>query len=141
MNPNVNGTATSKYTWKFNGTTLKSYPTGAGGVAVTANAAAWTLGAAAAIVAASTITSDFQIVSVVLEAVTGGAIYQLTLYDDGVACLDKRFTVLGAPGNQILYTLDVSTDKILANSAITAKLQTSSSNADDCTISIEYQEL
>jgi hypothetical protein len=138
---NTNGKATSNYTWKFSGSTNKVYPTGAGGVTVTANAAAWTLGSPATIVAANAIASAFMITGIAIEAVNGAGIYELVLYDDGVECGRKKFAILGTPGNQALYPIDFNTDEIAANSAITAKVMTSSTNADTVTLSIEYEVL
>ena len=140
-NFNVTGKANSVYDWTFYGAQQKVYPTGDAGVTVTANAAAWTLGSYAEIVAASTITNDFQITGVGINAVSGAGVHQLTLYAGTDVVADVRYPVLGTPASQVLYPLTVSTTKIDANTQIQAKLQTSSTNADTVTISIEYQEL
>ena len=58
----------------------KVYPTLANGVTVTTGAGAWGLGSFVEIVPASTITSDFDIHHISLEALSASGAYELVLY-------------------------------------------------------------
>jgi hypothetical protein len=116
----------------------KVYPTGAAGVTVTAGTPAWTLGSFAEIVPASTITSDFDVHWITIEAVSAAGVYELVLYAATTEIGRLRFTVTGTPANRISLPQKMQTAIIAANTQIQAKLMTSTGVADTTTISIEY---
>lgn len=118
------------------------YPTLAAGTTVVSANANWTYGAYATVVPASTITNDFHIVAVSIEACDRNAVFQLELYkgasDDVVQAV--RFAVEGGFfGNQI-YVL--GSEEVEANSQVRARLASSNGLAQVATtaISIVYYE-
>jgi hypothetical protein len=114
----------------------RMYPELADGVTVTGAAGAWTLGAAAEIVAANGITEDFDIHYVYVSGISGNDQYQLNLYDDGVLVAEVGFTksATADPVRQI----NCMTPMIQQNSAITAKLASSAGGSDTCVVKIGY---
>lgn len=120
-----------------------TYPTLAAGIAVTANAAGWTLGAFTEIVPAATITSDFIIKSVNIEAVSADDTYELVLYHGAsdYECGKIKFSKLAAGDGQEISFTGTGSGKngvILANSKIRAKLACAAAAANTATISIIY---
>jgi hypothetical protein len=118
------------------------YPSLAAGASVVSANADWTYGSYAEVVPASTITSDYHIVAVSIEACDRNAVFQLELYkgasDDVVQAV--RFAVEGGfYGNQI-YVL--GSEEVDANSQVRARLASSNGAAEIATvaISIVYYE-
>jgi hypothetical protein len=112
------------------------YPTLAAGAAVVSANANWTYGAYATVVPINTITNDFHIVAVSIEACDRDAVFQLELYkgaaDDVVQAV--RFAINGGFfGNQI-YVL--GSEEIEANSQVRARLASSNGLAQVATVSI-----
>jgi hypothetical protein len=114
------------------------YPTLAAGVTVTSSAVADTLGNYAEIVPASTITSDFDIHFINIEAVSAAATYELVLYDTTTEIGRIRFTAVGTPNNITFPTRPLITPVVAKNKQIQAKLASDNAVADTATISIEY---
>lgn len=118
----------------------KVYPTLANGVTVTGAAGAWTLGVFAEIFPASTITSDFDIHFIGVEAISANDVYELVLYQGPVASEVEigrvRFsksTVQEGTQNQPFQT-----PIIAANERISAKVASAGGGSDTVTISIFY---
>jgi hypothetical protein len=112
------------------------YPTLANGAAVVSANADWVYGAYATVVPINTITNDFHIIAISIEACNRDAVFQLELYkgaaDDVVQAV--RFAVEGGFfGNQI-YVL--GSEEVEANSQIRARLASSNGTAQVATISI-----
>lgn len=112
------------------------YPSLAAGTTVMSANADWTYGAYATVVPANTITRDFHIVAVSIEACDRNAVFQLELYkgagDDVVQAV--RFAVEGGfYGNQI-YVL--GSEEVEANSQIRARLASSNGALQQATIAI-----
>ena len=114
----------------------KVYPTLAGGVQVTAGAA-WTLGAFAEIIPASTITSDFDIHAVDIENISANDVYELVLYQGAsdTEIGSVRF-VKDAAQSATLNTI-IQTPIVPANARIRAKIA-SAAGSDNVTISLRY---
>ena len=113
------------------------YPTGAGGVAVLGGVGAWNLGNFVEIVPINTITSDFDIHWLNIEAISAADTYEMVLYAVTTEIGRFRFTVDGVPANLILPTVRIQTPIILKNTQVQAKVMTSG-GGDTATISIEY---
>lgn len=114
------------------------YPDLAAGVVVTANAAGWTLGAFATVVAPAAIGDDFQIVGVEVEAVSAapGTVYTLELYAGGS---DKQIGAARFTGTGPIEWLDTWAGLIAGGDQIRAKLASSNAAADTATVSIRYR--
>lgn len=116
----------------------KVYPTLAAGVTVTSSATAWVLGSFATVVAASTITSDFDIHYISIESISANGVYELVLYY-GVSdteCGRVRFTK--NTNQDGTMNIPMMTPIIPANSQIRAKVASSNAVADTVDISIFY---
>lgn len=112
------------------------YPTLANGVAVVSANLDWVYGAYATIVPASTITDDFHILAVSIEACDRDATFQLELYsgaaDDIVTAV--RFNVTGGFfGNQVYV---IGSKHTVADSRIRARLASSNGLAQIATIAL-----
>ena len=116
----------------------KCYPTLAAGVTVTADAAAWTLGAFIEIVPINTITSDFDFHYIAIEGVSAGVSYELVLYQATTEIGRVRFTAVGIANNVVIPDIPIQTGMCVANAQVQAKLASSSTNADTATISTFY---
>lgn len=103
----------------------KVYPTGAGGVTVTAAAGAWTLGAAATIIPASTVTSTYDVHYILLESASGDDTFELVLYDDGTECGRIRLTTVDVANARVFTAFPIQTSLLEPNSALTAKVMCS----------------
>ena len=112
------------------------YPTLADGVVVAGAAGVWTLGDFVEIVPASTITEDFDIHFVSIEAISANDIYQLHLYAVEVFIGCVRF--VKNAGLAPTIHVPIQTPIVAANSQIQAKLATSGGGADTATISAFY---
>jgi hypothetical protein len=116
----------------------KVYPTLASGVTVTAGAA-WTLGSFVEIVPASTITSDFDIHFISIEAISANDVYELVLYKGALASEIEigrvRFTKNANLDS--VFNTPIQTGLIAANERISAKIA-SSVGSNNATISIFY---
>jgi hypothetical protein len=127
------------YHWE---TERRVYPSLAAGAAVVSANADWVYGAYGIVVPASTITSNFTIVAVSIEACNRDAVFQLELYkgvaDDLVtAC---RFAISGGFfGNQFYF---LGSEEIEANSQVRARVASSNGAALIATlaISVVYYE-
>ena len=115
----------------------KCYPTGAGGVTVT-GAGAWALGNFAEIVPVSTITGDFDIHYLVVEAVSAADTYELVLYAATTEIGRVRFAATGTPNNLVFPDIPFQCALQSANTQIQAKLMTAGGGNDTCTISLFY---
>lgn len=117
----------------------KVYPTGGAGVTVTQAAGAWTLGAAATIIPANTVTKDFDVHYINIEGASGDDTYELVLYDDGVECGRMRFTTVDIANARFLGSIPMQTSLLEKNSALTAKVMGSVGSLN-CVISVFYHE-
>lgn len=116
----------------------KVYPTLAAGVTITSSASADTLGNYAEIVPINTITEDFDIHFVNIEAVSAAATYELVLYVETTEIARLRFTAVGTPNNFTFPFRPLTCPVLAKNSQIQAKLSSDNAVADTATISIEY---
>lgn len=114
----------------------KVYPTLAAGVTLTAGAA-WTLGAFAEIVPASTITSEFDIHHISVEALSAVEVYEIVLYYGAGDTECARVRATKAAALEGTLNVPVQTVLIPANSRIRAKVATAG-GGDTCDISIFY---
>lgn len=117
----------------------KVYPTLSPGIAVAAGVGAWTLGDFFEIVAASTITSVFDIHYLSIEAITANDVYELVLYKGALASEIEvgrvRFSKSAAQEgteNQPFQTIIIA-----ANERISAKLA-SATGSNNVTTGIIY---
>jgi hypothetical protein len=112
------------------------YPTLAGGVALTGGAA-WTLGAFAQIVPASTITNDFDIHWLCIEGLDTNAVYEIVLYSGAGDVEVGRVRVVKNANLDGTMNIPFQTPIIAANSRIRAKVA-DSAGGSIATISIFY---
>lgn len=114
------------------------YPTLANGVTITGGAA-WTLGNFTEIVPASTITSDFDIHHVSIEAISANDVYELVLYKGALASEVEIGRVRFTKNAALDATLNVpmQTPIVDANERISAKIA-SATGSDTATISLFY---
>jgi hypothetical protein len=114
------------------------YPTLAAGVTVTGHADAWTLGAYAEIVPASTITGVFDIHFINVEDASADDIYELVLYEVTTEIARVRFVVDTSVFGGGLPSIPIITPIIAANAQIQAKLATSAGGSDTAVVSVHY---
>lgn len=112
------------------------YPTLADGVVVTGGAA-WTLGAFAEIVPASTIADDFDIHGLSIEAMSAVDVYEVHLFYGDSDTFAGRVRVVRTTNQDSAQFVTFMTDVIPANSKIRAKIA-SSTGGDTVTVSIRY---
>jgi hypothetical protein len=118
----------------------KVYPTLADGVTVTATTAGttWTLGALVEIVPASTITVDFDIHHVSIEALSANSVYELVLY---AGAGDTEIGRVRFTKNAVMdgtMNIPMQTPIIAANSRIRAAIATTNDNGETADISLFY---
>lgn len=118
----------------------KTYPTLASAVTVTGGAGAWALGSFAEIVPASTITKDFDIHFLNVEAGSADDEYELVLYQSTTEIARVRFKVDTSVFGGALPAIPIQTPIIPKNSQIQAKVASSGGGADTVDISIHYHE-
>lgn len=117
------------------------YPTGAAGVTITASdAGAWTLGSFTEIVPADTITNDFDIHFVNIEAVSEDTSYELVLYGATTEIGRIRFTSVTIANAGFFVSVPMQTTICEANSQIQAKLMSATGVADTLTVSLFYHQ-
>jgi hypothetical protein len=124
----------------------KVYPTGAAGVTLTEDGATpWTLGAIVEIVPASTITSQFDITEVNVEAISADGVYEIVLYKGGAGSETEigRFrvahdTATGAAAGAAQQ--DFSTVIVEANARISAAVMSENGSGATVDVSIGYHE-
>lgn len=114
------------------------YPTGAAGITITGAAGAWTLGDYAEIVPVNTITSDFDLHWINIEAVSAAGIYEIVLYAATTEIGRKRSAILGTPANIIVPPMRVQTEIIDKNTQIQAKVMNAAGGSETITISLDY---
>jgi hypothetical protein len=118
------------------------YPSLAAGATVVSANTDWVYGAYAEIVPASTITSSFSILAIVIESCDEDAVFQMELYSgaDDAVVQATRFAVEGGFfGNQVYV---IGSADIEANSRVRARLASSNGTAAIATLtaSIVYYE-
>lgn len=116
----------------------KVYPTLASGVQITCGTPAWTLGAFATIVPASTIASDFDVHHISIENISANAVYELVLYYGATDIEAGRVRFTKNANLDSVFNIPMQTIVIPADSQIRAKLASDSGNADNADISIFY---
>lgn len=114
----------------------KVYPSLAAGVTVVSAAADWTYGAYATVIPINTITADFHVFSVSVEACDKNATFQLELYkgagDDIITAV--RFNITGGFfGNQVYH---LGSEEVESNLQVRARLASSDGAANQATIQI-----
>jgi hypothetical protein len=114
------------------------YPTLANGVTVTGAAGAWTLGAFVEIVPASTITSEFDIHYVSVEALSANDVYELHLFYGAGDTFAGSIRFVKNAAVDAVVNAPFMTELIPANSRIRAKLATKGGGSDTADISIVY---
>ena len=120
----------------------KVYPTLANGVAVASSAVAWTLGTNTEVVPVNTITTQFLIYLVKIEAASATDIFEVVLYSGAGAGTEigrfrtNRNTDFPEAGDVV-----ISTEIIAANSRISARIASKTAGAKTLTVSIHYVTL
>jgi hypothetical protein len=117
------------------------YPTLASGVTVTSAAGAWTLGAFAEIIPASTITNDFMVHRISVEDISANDVFEITLYcgASDTVCGSVRLTKTAVMDS--VLNIPIQTGDIPANSRIRAKVACAGGGAKTVDISVYYHEL
>lgn len=111
------------------------YPTLAAGVTATTAAGAWTLGNFVEVVPVNTITEDFDIHHINIEAVSADDCYEIVLYAETT----EIGRVRGYVKDQASHPNWKFQDKLIAaNSQIQAKVASSLGGAATMTISLHY---
>jgi len=117
-------------------TASQVYPTLAGGVVLTAGAA-WTLGAFAQIVPATTITERFDIHHVCVEGLSANEVYEVVLYYGATDIECGRVRVVKNANLDGTMNIPLQTPILPADSKIRAKVATAG-GGDTATVSIFY---
>jgi hypothetical protein len=114
------------------------YPTLAAGVTLTCAAVAWTLGAFATIVPASTIGSEFDIHYLSIEALSANAVYEIVLYYGAtdIECGRVRVTKNAVMDGTV--NAPFQTPLIPADSQIRGKVASNTGAADTVDLSVFY---
>ena len=123
---------------------LSAYPTLANAVTVTGHAGAWTVGAYAAVVPASTITSEIYIDSIVIEAVSAADSFQVAIATGvpgaEVDIASARFVAGHATNSWSIYI--PIRKKVAANLRIAVKsANKAGASAKTCDVSIQYRTI
>lgn len=118
---------------------LKVYPTLDDSVQLTTAAGAWTLGAFATIIPASTITSRFDLVRVYLRNISAQDAYELALYYGPSDTELIRIPFEGIAGGKIDH-LPLQSEIIPANSRIRAKIAAANGGSETCEVKLGYFE-
>lgn len=118
----------------------KVYPTLADGVVLTAvtDASTWTLGSLVEVVPASTITSDFDIHHVLVEAMSANSVYEIVLYAGAGDTEVGRVRCVKNAVQSGTLNLPMQTPLIVANSRIRAAVASEGNNGETVTISLKY---
>lgn len=124
---------------RHNHSPSKVYPTGTSGVSVAENAAAWTLGNAAEIIPANTVTRKFDIHYIIIEGASDNDTYELVLYGNGSEIGRVRFRVVDIANARILPMFPIQTAQMDANTMVTAKVM-GAAGGENVTISVFYHE-
>jgi len=122
--------------WEGNHHEQKVYPTLANSVQVTADAAAWTLGNYAEIVAANVITGEFHIHHICILGASANGEYELVLYAGTTEIARVTFTRTDKKDD--VEGLDIIAPHCAANAQIQAKLASGNLVADTAKFKIWY---
>ncbi len=119
----------------------QSYPDKTDGIAIASSDIAWGAGTGLPyieIVPASTITSDFDIHEIILEAMETNAVYQCDLYygDGNTFAGSSRF--VRETNKTTVSGKRIQTPIIPANSKVTGKLFSSTASSDTAQVSLYY---
>jgi len=128
---------------EHNHSAAKVYPTMADGVLITSSDVDWTgLGAFAEIIPKDTITSDFDIHFVNVEAVSATAIYELVLYSSDTTAEREvaRVRFPKTTNQDGPQSVPVQIRLMRGSSQIKAKLASNNAVADTATVSLFYHE-
>jgi len=112
------------------------YPTLAVGATIISANADWTYGAYGTVVPANTITSNFHIFNISVEACNRDATFQLEFYkgaaDDVISAI--RFNITGGFfGNQVYF---LGSEEIDANAQVRARIASSNGTAQIATVQV-----
>jgi hypothetical protein len=118
--------------------TRKIYPTLAAAVTVTAAAPAWTLGSFVDIVPTNTITSNFRIDYVSFAAFSVAGTFEVAFYKGASGSEIEIGRCRVFPQGSATIAVPLFTESIPANSRISAKAATGTTNADTVISSIIY---
>jgi len=117
------------------------YPTLADGITLTAvnDGGTWTLGTVTQIIPAGTITSDFDLHFISLEAISDNGVYELVLYagDSDTEIARARFSREGG-SDGALRSINVITPIVEAGSRIRGALATDANDGETVTLSLFY---
>jgi len=128
---------------EHNHSAAKVYPTMADGVLITSSDVDWTgLGDFAEIIPKDTITSDFDLHFVNVEAVSATAIYELVLYSSDASAETEvaRVRFPKTTNQDGPQSVPVQTRLMSGSSQIKAKLASNNAAADTATVSLFYHE-
>ena len=117
----------------------KVYPTLSDGVTVAAAAGLWALSAGfTEIIPVNTITSDFAIHYINVEAASDSDVYEIVLYAAEVEIGRARVTFIDIANSQTLPSIPFAAEVIPANTQIQAKIATKGGGSDTIGISLAY---
>ena len=115
------------------------YPTMANGIQIAAAAGLWGLSAGfTEIIPVDTITSDFAIHHINVEAASDADTYEIVLYVGTTEIGRVRITFIDIANSQTLPSLPFIAEVIPANSQIQAKIATKGGGSDTIDISLAY---
>lgn len=128
--------------WRLTSLASKVWPTMATGITATANAAAWTLGTAVILIPADTITGEFDIQRLNIEAMSANGVYELVLYEDSTEKARVRLNVMsiGVSSQEITAKM-ISCEPFDGTSDVKVAIASSTITADTIQMSAEYNEL
>lgn len=113
------------------------YPTLSNGVLLTTNESAWTPSNYIEVIPVNTITSDYRLHSVIIEATSNGGCYQLDFYKGTIGNEVHIGSVRISGIAEIKGDVNIRTECIEANSRVTCKVSHSIGN-ETITISLGY---
>lgn len=116
----------------------KVYPTLANGEQIAAAAGAWALGNFKEIVPVNTITTDFSIHYINIEAASDSDVYEIVLYAGTTEIGRRRVTFIDITNSQSLPSVPFMCEVQPANTQIQAKCATKGGGSDTIDISLSY---
>ncbi len=114
------------------------YPTLASGATITGGAGAWGLGNFSEVVPVSSITSDFDIHYIDVEATSASDTYEIVLYAATTEISRVRITFIDVVNSQTLPSIPIQCAIQPANTQIQTKIATKAGGNDTIQFSLHY---
>jgi hypothetical protein len=114
------------------------YPTLAAGATVTSDAVAWTLGTLVEVVPASTITEDFDIHAIDIEAISANDTFELVLYYGAGDTEAGRIRFVRSTVQSATLNTEIQTPLIPANSRVRAAVACAGGGSKTVDVSLRY---